>query len=130
MWFIYVAKIAIRSTYFSYTFGLHIISTITEKAHFPTLYAALVLTVFFRLFSHSQQKRAAAAKKREAEALLLQQQQQQQQLQNGHVANGSANGTLSNGTGNKAADYYVRGDLPAEMELTQRPATNTHTAAQ
>uniref|UniRef100_A0A182UK10 Elongation of very long chain fatty acids protein n=1 Tax=Anopheles melas TaxID=34690 RepID=A0A182UK10_9DIPT len=96
--------------------------------------------MFFFLFNEfyqntykvQKQKRvaAAAAKKREAELLLLQQQQQQQQLQNGHVANGSANGTLSNGTGNKAADYYVRGDLPAEMELTQRPATNTHTAAQ
>ncbi|XP_040158634.1 elongation of very long chain fatty acids protein AAEL008004 isoform X2 [Anopheles arabiensis] len=94
--------------------------------------------MFFFLFNEfyqstykvQKQKRAAAAKKREAEALLLQQQQQQQQQQNGHVANGSANGTLSNGTGNKAADYYVRGDLPAEMELTQRPATNTHTAAQ
>ncbi|XP_041766402.1 elongation of very long chain fatty acids protein AAEL008004 isoform X2 [Anopheles merus] len=93
--------------------------------------------MFFFLFNEfyqntykvQKQKRvaAAAAKKREAELLLLQQQQQQQQ--NGHVANGSANGTLSNGTGNKAADYYVRGDLPAEMELTQRPA-NTHTAAQ
>uniref|UniRef100_A0A182M2S0 Elongation of very long chain fatty acids protein n=1 Tax=Anopheles culicifacies TaxID=139723 RepID=A0A182M2S0_9DIPT len=69
---------------------------------------------------------AAAAKKREAELLL----QQQQQQQNGHVANGSANGTLSNGTGNKAADYYVRGDLPAEMELTQRPSTNTHATIQ
>lgn len=38
---------------------------------------------------------------------------------NGHGA--TANGTtlLSNG-GNKAADYYVRGDLPAEIEITQR----------
>ncbi|XP_062703147.1 elongation of very long chain fatty acids protein AAEL008004 isoform X2 [Aedes albopictus] len=43
-----------------------------------------------------------------------------------HHSNGSAtsNGTslLSNGVGNgnKAADYYVRGDLPAEIEITQR----------
>uniref|UniRef100_A0A182PLE4 Elongation of very long chain fatty acids protein n=1 Tax=Anopheles epiroticus TaxID=199890 RepID=A0A182PLE4_9DIPT len=89
--------------------------------------------MFFFLFNEfyqntykvQKQKRdaAAAAKKREAELLL--------QQQNGHIANGSANGTLSNGTGNKAADYYVRGDVPAEMELTQRSATtNARTTAQ
>lgn len=37
-------------------------------------------------------------------------------------SNGSAttNGTLLSNGGNKAADYYVRGDLPAEIEITQR----------
>nr|ACS37245.1 fatty acyl CoA elongase [Aedes albopictus] len=50
-----------------------------------------------------------------------------------HHSNGSAtsNGTslLSNGVGNgnKAADYYVRGDLPAEIEITQRqPSSRNH----
>lgn len=37
-------------------------------------------------------------------------------------SNGSAgtNGTILSNGGNKAADYYVRGDLPAEIEITQR----------
>lgn len=92
--------------------------------------------MFFFLFNEfyqttykaNKERREAAARKRAADLLL-------QQQQNGHVANGtattngSANGALSNGslvgngTGNKAADYYVRGDLPAEMELTQRSTT-------
>ncbi|XP_049537977.1 elongation of very long chain fatty acids protein AAEL008004 isoform X2 [Anopheles darlingi] len=95
--------------------------------------------MFFFLFNEFYQstykaqklKREAANKKREADALLL---KQQQQLSNGatHTANGSAtsvasatNGSVSvgNGTGNKAADYYVRGDLPAEIELTHRSNT-------
>ncbi|XP_050085363.1 elongation of very long chain fatty acids protein AAEL008004 isoform X2 [Anopheles aquasalis] len=101
--------------------------------------------MFFFLFNEFYQstykaqklKREAANRKREADALLLKQ-QQQQQLANGgtHTANGSAtsaapaasNGSVSvgNGTGNKAADYYVRGDLPAEIELTHRSnASNT-----
>lgn len=105
--------------------------------------------MFFFLFNEfyqstykaNKKRREAAAAKRAADQLLLQQQQ------NGHTANGtaptangSANGTLSNGslvgngTGNKAADYYVRGDLPAEMELTQRSTTQassgTHASAQ
>uniref|UniRef100_A0AAG5CP12 Elongation of very long chain fatty acids protein n=1 Tax=Anopheles atroparvus TaxID=41427 RepID=A0AAG5CP12_ANOAO len=92
--------------------------------------------MFFFLFNEFYQttykankaRREAAAKKRAADLLLQ---------QNGHTvangtattANGSANGAVSNGslvgngTGNKAADYYVRGDLPAEMELTQRSTT-------
>lgn len=38
-----------------------------------------------------------------------------------HHSNGSAtNGSLLSNGGNKAADYYVRGDLPAEIEITQR----------
>lgn len=41
--------------------------------------------------------------------------------------NGSLHGALSNGgSSNKAADYYVRGDLPAEIEITQRqPSSRT-----
>ncbi|XP_062563470.1 elongation of very long chain fatty acids protein AAEL008004 isoform X1 [Armigeres subalbatus] len=50
-----------------------------------------------------------------------------------HHSNGSAtsNGTslLSNGIGsNKAADYYVRGDLPAEIEITQRQPSSRNQA--
>uniref|UniRef100_A0A1Q3EUP2 Elongation of very long chain fatty acids protein n=1 Tax=Culex tarsalis TaxID=7177 RepID=A0A1Q3EUP2_CULTA len=45
---------------------------------------------------------------------------------NGSVhSNGATNGSLLNGgSSNKAADYYVRGDLPAEIEITQRRTQN------
>ncbi|XP_055592550.1 elongation of very long chain fatty acids protein AAEL008004-like isoform X2 [Uranotaenia lowii] len=37
------------------------------------------------------------------------------------LLNGSSNGSLlSNGVSKTATDYYVRGDLPAEIEITQR----------
>ncbi|KAL1384605.1 hypothetical protein pipiens_003333 [Culex pipiens pipiens] len=40
-------------------------------------------------------------------------------------SNGTTNGSLLNGgSSNKAADYYVRGDLPAEIEITQRRTQN------
>lgn len=40
---------------------------------------------------------------------------------NGTTTNGSL---LNGGSSNKAADYYVRGDLPAEIEITQRRTQN------
>ncbi|XP_065074750.1 very long chain fatty acid elongase AAEL008004 isoform X1 [Ochlerotatus camptorhynchus] len=45
-------------------------------------------------------------------------------------SNGSAttNGTLLSNGGNKAADYYVRGDLPAEIEITQRQPSSRNQA--
>lgn len=37
----------------------------------------------------------------------------QHKLSNGTTSNGTANG-YANGTTNKAADYYVKGDVPAD----------------
>ncbi|XP_058059089.1 elongation of very long chain fatty acids protein AAEL008004 isoform X2 [Anopheles bellator] len=97
--------------------------------------------MFFFLFNEfyqstykAQKLKRDAARKREAELLL------QKQNGGGHLAaNGTTNGSITsgngtvsngttlvgNGTGNKAADYYVRGDVPAEIELTQRSTTTT-----
>ncbi|XP_052865958.1 elongation of very long chain fatty acids protein AAEL008004 isoform X2 [Anopheles cruzii] len=99
--------------------------------------------MFFFLFNEfyqstykAQKLKRDAARKRAAELLL------QKQNGGGHLAaNGTTNGSITsgngtvsngttlvgNGTGNKAADYYVRGDVPAEIELTQRSTTTTRT---